>query len=294
MEGYIYINGDFVPGGEAKISVFDRGFLYGDGLFETMRAYSGRVFMPDEHLDRLFDSADKLGIPIKNNRDTLVSAIDRLMKINCLSDAYIRLTVSRGIHTGTLTFDDNYDPTIVIMAKKLYPYPEEYYTQGVRVMTGGIRQNSFSPLSCHKSLSYLNNILTKEEARVNRVFEAILLNSEGNVSEGATSNVFTVRSLQVFTPPVSSHILPGVTRKAVLDIIPHMGLKVTKRRITPEELSTSDEVFLTNSIMEIMPVIEVNGKKIGNGTPGPVCKRIGEGYKDLVRSNPSRSLDIDP
>lgn len=283
MEEYAYLNGDFVRKEDANISVFDRGFLYGDGLFETMRAYSGRVFMLDEHLYRLFDSADQLGIPLKKDKGGLKSAIDRLMDLNRLSDAHIRLTVSRGIHRGTLTFNDNYDPTIVIIAKDLSPYPEEYYAHGVRVIIGSIRQNSFSPLSCHKSLSYFNNILAKEEARVNGVFEAILLNSEGEIAEGATSNIFTVRSECIYTPPVSSHILPGVTRKAVLDVAPQLKLRVAEKRITPDELFISDEVFLTNSIMEVMPVVEVNGNKIDDGSPGPVYERVAEAYRNLVR-----------
>jgi len=205
----IYLNGDFVSREEAKISVFDRGFLYGDGLFETMRAYSGRVFMLDEHLSRLFNSLDKLRIPLKKDKEDLKSAIDRLIKLNRLSDAYIRLTVSRGPHRGTLTFNDSYDPTVVIMAKEISPYPPEYYTQGVKVIISDIRQNSFSPLSQHKSLSYLNNILAKEEARIKGAFEAILLNSEGGVAEGATSNVFTVKSERIFTPPYPAIFCPG-------------------------------------------------------------------------------------
>jgi branched-subunit amino acid aminotransferase/4-amino-4-deoxychorismate lyase len=137
-------------------------------------------------------------------------------------------------------------------------------------------------LSQHKSLCYLNNILAKEEARIRGVFEAILLNSEGEVTEGATSNIFIAKSEKIFTPPVSSHILPGVTREAVLGIIPKLQLKVAEKRITPEELFTSDEVFLTNSIMEVMPVVEANDKKIRDGHPGPICKRIAEAYRGLV------------
>lgn len=282
MNNYVYLNGDFLSKEEAKISVLDRGFLYGDGLFETMRAYSGRVFMLGEHLSRLFDSLDKLRIPLKKDREELKSAIDRLIKLNRLSDAYIRLTVSRGLHRGTLTFNDSYDPTIVIMAKELSLYPQEYYAQGVKVIISDIRQNSFSPLSQHKSLCYLNSILAKEEARIKGAFEAILLNSEGEVTEGATSNIFIAKSGKIFTPPVSSHILPGVTREAVLGIIPKLQLKVAEKRITSEELFTSDEVFLTNSIMEVMPVVEANDKKIRDGSPGPVCKRIAEAYRGLA------------
>jgi len=282
MEEYVYLNGHFVPKGEATISVFDRGFLYGDGLFETMRVYSRRVFMLDDHLFRLFDSIDQLKIPVKMQKHDLKSAIERLIELNNLFDAYVRLTVSRGIHTGTLTLDGNYEPTIVITAKELSPYPQEYYAGGTKVVIGSIRQNSFSPLSHHKSLNYLDNILAKEEAREKGVFEAILLNTEGYVSEGTVSNVFMVESGRVFTPSLMSHLLPGVTRKAVLEMIPQLNLKVVERMISMEEFIASDEVFLTNSIMEIMPVVEVDGEKIGGGKPGPVSRKVAEGYKGLV------------
>jgi branched-chain amino acid aminotransferase len=282
VENYVYLNGDFVSEEEAKISVFDRGFLYGDGLFETMRAYGGRVFMLDEHLSRLFHSLDKLRIPLRKDKEELKSAIGRLIELSRLSNAYIRLTVSRGLHRGTLTFNDSYDPTVVIMAKELSPYPQGYYSQGVNVIISDIRQNSFSPLPQHKSLSYLSSILAKEEARIKGAFEAILLNFEGEVTEGATSNVFTVKSEKIFTPPVSSHLLPGVTRKAVLGIIPELNLEVAEKKIAPDEFFTSDEVFLTNSIMEVMPVVEVNNKKIKDGSPGPIYKSVAKAYRELI------------
>ncbi|MFH1625709.1 MAG: aminotransferase class IV, partial [Pseudomonadota bacterium] len=220
---------------------------------------------------------------LKKDRDGLKSAMNRLIELNSLSDANIRLTVSRGIHTGTLTFDGKYDPTIVIVTKELVPYPQDYYTQGAKVIISGIRQNSFSPLSCHKSLNYFNNILAKEEARLKGAFEAILLNSEGEVAEGATSNIFIITSGQVLTPPVSSHILPGITRETVLGILPKLKLKAHKRRIAREELFASDEIFLTNSIMEVMPVVEVDGERIGDGKPGSTCKKVAEAYRELAR-----------
>jgi branched-chain amino acid aminotransferase len=283
MGAYIYLNGDFVPEEHAKISVLDRGFLYGDGLFETMRAYSGHVFMLNDHLSRLYDSISELGIPLKKDKESLKTAIDRLMEINSLSDAYIRITVSRGNHSGTLTFNDDFDPTVVIMAKALSLYPLEYYVHGVSVIIAENRQNSFSPLSVHKSLSYFNNILAKEEARAKGAFEAILLNSEGEIAEGATSSIFIVKSKKVFTPPVSSHILPGITRKAVLDMAPQLGFEITEKGITKETFFTSGEVFLTNSIMEVLPVIAINGQRVGDGSPGPVYKRVIDQYRNLVK-----------
>lgn len=285
MSEYAYINGDFVKSDEARISIFDRGFLYGDGLFETMRAYSGRIFMVEDHIQRLFESADALEIPLERDRGALTSAIERLLNLNSLYDAYIRLTVSRGIHTGVLTFNGSYEPTVIITAKELSPYPPEYYIQGVKVIIGSIRQNSFSLLSRHKSLSYFGNLLAKEEARKKGAIDAVLLNTEGDVAECATSNIFVVRSEQIFTPPLSSHILPGVTRRVILTLAPQLGFEVEEKKIRPEELSASDEVFLTNSLMEVMPVVEINGEKIGSGKTGPFYKRIAESYKNFLRKS---------
>ena len=292
MGVYVYLNGDFVPEEQAKISVLDRGFLYGDGVFETMRAYSGHVFMLDDHLSRLYGSINELGIPLKKDEESLKKAIERLMEINRLADAYIRITVSRGNHCGTLTFNDDFDPTTVIMAKALSQYPLEYYVEGVRVILSEIRQNSFSPLSAHKSLSYFSYILAKEEARVKGAFEAILLNSEGEIAEGATSSVFVVKSNRVFTPPVSSHILPGITRKAVLDMSPQLGFEITEKEITKENFLTSDEVFLTNSIMEVVPVVSVDGHRVGDGTPGDVYKRVIDQYRNLVSAHIEMSNSV--
>ena len=283
MSEYAYINGCFVKSDEARISIFDRGFLYGDGLFETMRAYSGRVFMVEDHIQRLFESADVLEIPLERDRDALRSAIERLLDLNSLYDAYIRLTVSRGIHSGVLTFNGSYEPTVIITAKELSPYPPEYYAHGAKVIIGSIRQNSFSPLSHHKSLSYFGNLLVKEEARKKGAIDAVLLNTEGDVAECATSNIFIVRSEQIFTPSLWSHILPGVTRKVILTLAPQLGLEVEEKKIRQEELFASDEVLLTNSLMEVMPVVEINGEKVGSGKPGPFSVKIAEAYKTSVR-----------
>ncbi|MDY6854561.1 MAG: branched-chain-amino-acid transaminase [Thermodesulfobacteriota bacterium] len=285
MGVYVYLNGDFVPEEQAKISVLDRGFLYGDGLFETMRAYSGHVFMLDDHLSRLYGSIDELGIPLKKNKESMKTAIDRLMEINHLFDAYIRVTVSRGKHSGILTFNDDFNPTVVIMAKALSLYPLESYIEGVRVIVSEVRQNSFSPLSVYKSLSYFNNILAKEEARTKGAFEAILLNSEGQIAEGATSSVFIVKSKRIFTPPVTSHILPGITRKTVLDMSAQLGCEIKEKGITKETFFTSDEVFLTNSIMEIVPVVSIDGHRVGDGTPGIQYKRVIDQYRNLVSAH---------
>ena len=281
---YVYVNGEFTERDKAKISVFDRGFLYGDGLFETMRAYSGQVYMLEDHLRRLFTSADELEINLERDYDTLRSSIEKLLRLNSLGDAYIRLTISRGIHSGILTFSGDYKPTVVITAKKLHPYSEEYYADGVKLVIGSIRQNFFSPLSRHKSLSYLVNILAKEEARKKGALDSILLNTEGDVAECATSNIFIVHSGKILTPCLSSLILSGVTRKAILNMAPRLGFATEQKKIRQRDLFMSDEVFLTNSIMEVMPVVQVNDEKIGTGRPGPVFSRVAEVYKNSVKN----------
>jgi branched-chain amino acid aminotransferase len=285
MEEYIYLNGNFVRENEAKISVFDRGFLYGDGLFETMRAYQEKVFMLEDHLLRLYNSAKILKIPLRQEKGDLKGAVEKLIKLNRLSDAYLRITVSRGRHSGRLTFDDKFNPTIVIMAKKLSHYPFEDYLKGIRVAIVDIRQNSFSPLSNHKSLSYLSYILAKEEARLKEAKEAILLNSEGLVAEGATSNIFLARKGKIYTPSESDHILPGITRKVVLSIMDKLKLRVKEGDIAPKELFRADEIFIANSIIEVMPVREVNDNIIGDGKPGNICQSLKEAYRRLASSS---------
>ncbi len=287
MSDYTYINGKFVPEGKAQVSVLDRGFLYGDGLFETMRAYYGQAFRIDDHLERLYRSCQELKIPLKMKREELKGVIGELLEKNDLTEAYLRLTLTRGLHTGSLSFDTCSSPTLVITARELSPYPPSYYQKGIRAIVASIRQNSFSPLSNHKSLSYLAYLLASEEARARDASEAILLNSKAEVTEGATSNIFLILNGEVVTPPEQAPLLPGITRKAVIEILPRLNLNCKICSILEKKLEEAEEVFITNSLMEVMPITSINGLKVGDGMPGPITRSIARAYRDLVEEETS-------
>ena len=284
----IFLNGSFVNLAQAKISVFDRGFLYGDGLFETMRSYWGEVFRLEDHLDRLFRSAKEIEISFSYTRKELKNIIKRILKINNLSEAYIRLTLSRGVSETGLISKSKSSATLVIVARKFKPLSPSEHKRGWRVTVVGPRQNQASPVSRLKSLNFLNNILARKEAKAKGVDEGILLNTIGDVTEASTSNIFLVRRGIVITPPEESGLLPGITRRVVLELATSLGLKVYKRRISLDELMGVEEAFLTNSLIEIMPLVEIDGRRIGKGKPGTLTQRIHKAYQALVKSEIGR------
>jgi len=284
----IFVNGSFVNLSRAKISVFDRGFLYGDGLFETMRAYRGEVFRLGDHLDRLFRSAKEIELSFSYTRKELRNIIKRILKINNLSEAYIRLTLSRGVSETGLISKSKSSATLVIVARKFKPLSLSEYKRGWRVTVVETRQNQASPLSRLKSLNFLNNILARKEAKAKGVDEGILLNTVGDVTEASTSNIFLVKRGIVITPPEESGLLPGITRRVVLELATSLGLKVYKRRISLDELIGGEEAFLTNSLIEIMPLVEIDCRRIGKGKPGTLTQRIHKAYKTLVKSEIGR------
>jgi len=276
----VYLNGSLVPREDARISVMDYGFLYGYGLFETMRAYGGKVFRLDRHLERLASSAETLGIAI--DKSVLSGAVMDTIKANGLSEARIRLTVSIG-EGGTVPDPSSCgQPTVLVVAGEYRPLPDEVYEKGYRAIISSVRRNSQSPVSAMKSLSYLESMLGRQEARVAGVDEAICPNGEGMLAEASTSNVFLVGDGALKTPSVSSGILPGVTREAVLELAGKLGITTIEDDITLNELIQADEAFLTNSVMEIMPLTEVDGKPIGSGVPGQVTRKLMGAYKELV------------
>ncbi|MFQ5867174.1 MAG: branched-chain-amino-acid transaminase [bacterium] len=279
----IFLNGSFVNLTRAKISVFDRGFLYGDGLFETMRAYSGEVFRLEDHLDRLFRSAKEIEISLSYTRKDLKNIIKRILKINGVSEAYIRLTVSRGVSEPGLISKHKSSATLVIVAREFKPFSPSKYRKGWKATVVEIRQNQASPVSRLKSLNFLNNILARKEAQAKQVDEGILLNTLGDVTEASTSNIFLVKRGVVITPPEESGLLPGITRGVVLGLVPNLGIKAYNRRVFLDELMGAEEAFLTSSLIEIMPLVEVDGRRIGKGKPGPVTQKIHKGYQDLVK-----------
>ncbi|MFB0528217.1 MAG: aminotransferase class IV, partial [bacterium] len=249
----IFVNGSFVNLSRAKISVFDRGFLYGDGLFETMRAYWGEVFRLGDHLDRLCRSAKEIELSFSYSPKELKNIIKKILRINSLSDAYIRLTLSRGVSEPGLISKPKSSATLVIVARKFNPLSPSEYRRGWRATIVEARQNQASPVSRLKSLNFLNNILARKEAKAKRVDEGILLNTLGEVTEASTSNIFLVKRDSVITPREESGLLPGITRGVVLELATSLGLKAYKRKVSLDELMGAEEAFLTNSLIEIMP-----------------------------------------
>lgn len=276
----VYLNGEFIPRAEARVSAFDRGFLYGDALFETIRAYAGKPFLLDEHLARMANSAQELGI-LAPDRDELIRAIQTLIERNGLADAYIRITISRGIHAGTLAPDKPTVPTVLVEARQLHPYPLELYARGAKLTVSSFTHDSASRVRRHKTTSYITSVLARREAKERGADEALLLDSAGHVAEGATSNIFCVVRGNLVTPPLDMNILPGVTRAAVIRLSRDAGIDVNEVRFGIAELAGADEIFLTNSLMELMPVRAVDESPVRN-CPGQVVRDLAERYRALT------------
>jgi branched-chain amino acid aminotransferase len=280
----VYLNGRFVPREEARISVFDHGFLYGDGVFEGIRAYHGRIFRLEQHLDRLYDSARALLLEVPLSREAMREAILETVRRNGLREAYIRPIVSRGV--GDLGLDPRKcrGATVVIIVDAIQLYPPQAYERGLRAVTARtrkIRPDMLNPRI--KSLNYLNNILARIEANQADVDEAVMLSHDGYVCECSADNIFIVRRGEVWTPPPHLGILQGVTRDAVLDLAREAGLPALERVFTLHDLYTADEAFLTGTGAEVGPVVEVDGRPIGDGRPGPVTRQLMEAFRALVR-----------
>jgi len=280
MSEIVYLNGCLMPRSQASISVLDYGFLYGYGLFETMRAYGGQVFRLDSHLNRLVRSAEVLGLSI--GVTDLKDAVMATLQANQLSDARIRITVSIG--EGSMVPDPSTcnKPTVLIIAGHYQPYPEQIYQKGFRAVVSSIRRNSQSPLSRLKSANYLENMLAKQEARAAGVDEALCLNEKGLLAEASMSNIFLVNDGILRTPTEDSGILPGITREVVLELASQLGINTFEQDIRLDELSQTQEAFLTNSLIEIMPLTEIDGKPVGSGRSGPVTQRLMADYRKLV------------
>jgi len=280
MSEIVYLNGSLIPRSQAGISVLDYGFLYGFGLFETMRAYEGQVFRLDSHLNRLARSAKILGLPI--GVTDLEDAVMATIQANQLGDARIRITVSIG--EGSMVPDPSTckQPTVLILAGDYHPYLEQIYQKGFRAVISSIRRNSGSPLSRLKSANYLENMLAKQEARAAGVDEALCLNEKGLLAEASMSNIFLVDDGVLRTPGEESGILPGVTRGVVLESASRLGISTLEHDVRLDEIAEAQESFLTNSLIEIMPLTEIAGRHVGSGRPGPVTRRLMADYKELV------------
>lgn len=285
MSIQVYVNGEFFPKEEAKISVFDHGFLYGDGVFEGIRAYNGRVFKLKEHIDRLYNGARGIMLDIPLTKEEMTEVVLETIRRNQLRDAYIRLVVSRG--TGDLGLDPRkcQKPTIICIADKIVLYPEKLYTEGMEIITAATRRNRPEGVNPQmKSLNYLNNILAKIEANLAGVPEAMLLNTEDYVAECTGDNIFIVRDGVLITPPPYVGILIGITRNTVMELAEKLGIKVEEKVFTRYEVFTADECFLSGTAAEAIPVVKVDGRPIGDGKPGPITKKIIDAFKELIKT----------
>lgn len=281
----VYVDGKFYPKSEAKVSVYDHGLLYGDGIFEGIRAYDGVVFKLKEHIDRLYRSAHTIMLQIPLTKDKMTEAVLETLKKNNLKTAYIRLIVTRGV--GDLGLDPRKcpKPSIIIITEPVIElHGGEAKRKGVTTMISWVKRDPVDATSHEiKSLNYLNSILAKIEANTTGVDEAICLDKAGFVCEGVAENIFIVRNGEIFTPPVSTGALPGITREVIMKLAERLGYAVTERNITPNELFNADEVFFTGTAAEVTPVREINRRKIGDGNAGSVTKRLMQEFYQMVR-----------
>lgn len=280
----VNINGQLFDKANATISVYDHGLLYGDGVFEGLRIYSGKVFRLREHIERLYESAKHILLEIPWTRERLIEEVLRTVSVNSKQDGYIRLVVTRG--SGALGLDPNRcsDPQIIIIVDDISLYPAKLVEEGLHVITSSYIRNHANALSPRiKSLNYLNNILAKIEANIAGVEEAIMLNAEGYVAECTGDNLFLVKGRQLLTPPLSAGALYGITRATVMDLAREAGLTVAEPNLTRYDVFNADECFLTGTAAEIMPVVKVDGRTIGTGQPGPVTRLLTERYHALTR-----------
>lgn len=285
MSLQIYIGGQFFDKENAKISVYDHGLLYGDGVFEGMRSYSGKVFRLKEHLDRLYESALAICLKIPISKEQMAADVNKTLEINSLTNAYIRLVVTRG--AGSLGLDPNRtsDPQVIIIADSISLYPEEYYKNGLKIITAATIRNHPAALSPRvKSLNYLNNIMAKVEGLQAGCIEALMLNHKGEVAECTGDNIFIVKNGEVLTPPKDAGILEGITRNAILELSGQLGISAQELTLTRHDLFVADECFLTGSAAEVIPVVNIDGRPVGNGTVGPVTTRLMAAFKNLVHN----------
>src|SRR5438067_1068319 len=279
----VWINGKFFDKAEAKVSVYDHGLLYGDGVFEGIRVYHGKVFRLKQHIERLYDSARSIWLEVPMSKEALTAAVEETVRVNEKHNGYIRLVVTRG--AGTLGLDPRKcDPQTIIIVDGISLYPQELYDNGLEIITAATIRSHPAALSPRvKSLNYLNNILAKIEAIRGGCLEALMLNHKGEVAECTGDNVFILKRGELRTPPIDAGILEGVTRNAVIELATKAGIAVREMVLTRHDIFTADELFLTGTAAEIIPVVKCDGRLIGTGKPGPVTKRLRELFKELVR-----------
>lgn len=280
----VFLNGKFVPESEAKVSVFDHGFLYGDGVFEGIRAYNGRIFRLEEHVDRLYDSAKAIHMEIPMSKDEMAEALLEACRVNNLRNAYMRPIVARGV--GDLGLDPRRckQQTVAIIAREFGALYGDKYEKGLKLCTVSVRRNSPQAVSPNiKSLNYLNNILARIEVNQQECDEGIMLDMQGFVSEATADNIFLIKDGVIITPPTYNS-LKGITRQAVIDIAKDMGYTVQETPITMFDVYSADELFITGTAAEVAPCVIVDSRVIGEGKPGPITKHLIEGFRKVTTS----------
>ncbi|MGE0760750.1 MAG: branched-chain-amino-acid transaminase [Pirellulaceae bacterium] len=281
----VYVSGQLYDKEHAKISVYDHGLLYGDGVFEGMRSYSGKVFRLAAHLDRLWGSAKAICLEIPISKDAMAQAVNETLRANKIEDGYVRLVVTRG--AGTLGLDPNRcsNPQVIIIADYITLYPQEYYENGLQIITASTIRNHTAALSPRiKSLNYLNNILAKIEGLQAGCIEALMLNHKGDVAECTGDNIFIVARGELLTPPTDAGILEGITRDAVIELARGAGIPVREAALSRHDVYVADECFLTGSAAEVVPVVKVDSRKIGDGKPGPITRDLTRRFRELTRA----------
>ena len=281
----VYINGTLYDKDDAKVSVYDHGLLYGDGVFEGLRVYGGKVFRLEAHLDRLWNSAKAIWLTIPMSRPEMARAVNDTVRTNNIDDGYVRLVVTRG--AGTLGLDPNRcsDPQVIVIADHITLYPEEFYNSGLEIVTVSTIRNHPAALNARiKSLNYLNNILAKIEGLQAGCIEALMLNHKGEVAECTGDNIFIVLGGEVLTPPVEASILEGITRATVIDLAREAGYPVRETPLTRHDVYIAEECFLTGSAAEIVPVVKLDSRTIGDGKPGKITRDLTERFRKLTRA----------
>lgn len=281
----IYIDGNFYSEGDAKVSVFDHGLLYGDGVFEGIRFYAGRVFKLTEHLDRLYESARAICMLIPLSKEEMAQALLETIRQNELKDGYIRLVVTRGVGNLGLSPDRCPRPTVIIISSSIALYDESLYQRGLEVVTCATRRVAPGALSpAVKSLNYLNNIMAKIEATQAGAGEGLMLNEQGYVAECTGDNIFIIKRGEVLTPPIAAGALRGITRGVVFDICAELGIKISEPNLTRYDIYTADECFLTGTAAEIIPAVALDNRPIGEGVPGPLTAKFIARFRELTQS----------
>ncbi|HUL80455.1 MAG TPA: aminotransferase class IV [Vicinamibacteria bacterium] len=284
--GFASVNGIVVPAEEARVSVLDNGFAFGDSVYEVLRTYGGLAFEPGRHFRRLRASAARLGISVPADDAGLLAQVDGLLARAGTTESYIRIVVSRGVGDCSYNFEKVQGPTVVMIQKPLGPYPAAHYDEGIRVAAVGVRRNHPRALDpAIKSSNLLNNILAVREARSRGADEPVLLNQEGFLAEGASTNVFLARQGALVTPPLSAGILAGITREVVLELLPGLGIPCREEPLHLDDLLRADEAFMTSTTREVVPVREVDETRVGSGRPGPLTQRVMAAFRAYAPLN---------